>query len=406
MIEQIFDWYREQFTQNETFQGLIGTVAISGVLYSLKEVPIKVFELIYKYTTVRITFTTDDWTMFDVVTQWLHNNKKHMSNIRHFRITSENMYASTEGDVTLKGAISPDTGTHWFVRDYTLFIINRTTEDSQSQNFKETISITTLSWNHSALYNLLDEMLKGYFEQSDSIRISLWNKFGHWDSARKRAKRSLDSIFLKKGQKERIVKDICNFYENEAWYIKTGVPYRRGYIFHGQPGTGKSSLILALASQVGKPVYIIPANDCKSDGELIKAFNTVPNDSIIVLEDVDAMFAARDRKNKNEDKEIHGLTTSGLLNAVDGISGSHGRLFFVTTNHIDKLDPAFFRKGRCDVNEKLEYADKEIAVNMIEYMIGKEHVESICNNLTFPCPQSDIQNEIIKNVNDLSLHDK
>ena len=51
-----------------------------------------------------------------------------------------------------------------------------------------------------------------------------------------------------------------------------------------------------------------------------------------------------------------GVTFSGLLNAVDGVASQEGRLLFLTTNHIERLDPALIRPGRCDVHVKFDYA--------------------------------------------------
>lgn len=80
--------------------------------------------------------------------------------------------------------------------------------------------------------------------------------------------------------------------------------------------------------------------------------------SIIVLEDIDAIFVERgvsEEARKNDSR----VSFSGLLNAIDGVASQEGRIFFMTTNHIEKLDPALIRPGRCDVKLELKRASKQ-----------------------------------------------
>src|SRR5690606_38276676 len=76
-----------------------------------------------------------------------------------------------------------------------------------------------------------------------------------------------------------------------------------------------------------------------------------PPRCVVVIEDVDRAFHARERTedaNKN-------LTFSGLLNAIDGISAKEGRILVLTTNHPEVLDPALVRPGRVDRKFEVGY---------------------------------------------------
>jgi chaperone BCS1 len=100
-----------------------------------------------------------------------------------------------------------------------------------------------------------------------------------------------------------------------------------------------------------------------SDSSLISSITAVHHDSMVVLEDVDCCVAKRDGitvetikpGQKNGDKEAEvlpfGVTLSGLLNELDGMQSPSGVMFFMTTNHIEKLDAALLRPGRTDVKE-------------------------------------------------------
>ena len=61
--------------------------------------------------------------------------------------------------------------------------------------------------------------------------------------------------------------------------------------------------------------------------------------SIILLEDIDAAFVHREAG----DHGGSNVTFSGLLNTLDGVASSEERLIFMTTNHLERLDPALIR---------------------------------------------------------------
>ena len=63
-----------------------------------------------------------------------------------------------------------------------------------------------------------------------------------WALAGSRPKRPLSSVVLDRKIKKRIVEDASDFLKSEKWYADRGIPWRRGYLFHGKPGTGKTSL--------------------------------------------------------------------------------------------------------------------------------------------------------------------
>jgi len=110
-------------------------------------------------------------------------------------------------------------------------------------------------------------------------------------------------------------------------------------------------MIRALAGHFHKDVcFLQPAHPLMTDESLQQSIQTVPNNCIVVLEDVDALFGS-DRKTHSGDGGSNKapLTFSGLLNALDGVVNPDGTVFILTTNHIDRLDPALIRPGRVDL---------------------------------------------------------
>ena len=103
--------------------------------------------------------------------------------------------------------------------------------------------------------------------------------------------RSLDSVILGQGEKEHLIQDIEKFRRSKKRYAQLGVPYHRGYLLYGPPGTGKTSLVSALAQRFGLSIYLINLNEF-NDRTLIKAANDVPQNSLILFEDIDCMKKA------------------------------------------------------------------------------------------------------------------
>ncbi|KAJ3082574.1 mitochondrial chaperone [Rhizoclosmatium hyalinum] len=114
--------------------------------------------------------------------------------------------------------------------------------------------------------------------------------YWRWVQALK-STRSLSSVALDKTQETLLLRDLDTFVNDRGFYQRMGLPYRRGYLFSGKPGTGKTSLISAISATYNYDLYYMNLGDIKSDTDLASAFASVPKHSIIVLEDIDAQSA-------------------------------------------------------------------------------------------------------------------
>lgn len=182
-----------------------------------------------------------------------------------------------------------------------------------------------------------------------------------WDRRDDLPPRPLDSVILKAGQLERLVGDLGEFLTAEADYNRRSLPWHRGYLFHGVPGTGKTSVAKALAHHFDLPVYYLPLGDLKEDAELVRLVCRVEPRSMLILEDVDIFHAATQRDDEGK------VTLSALLNALDGIWTPHGLVTVLTTNDRDALDPALIRPGRVDLDEEFTVLDEEQATRMVDW---------------------------------------
>ncbi|ELQ32454.1 hypothetical protein OOU_Y34scaffold01153g2 [Pyricularia oryzae Y34] len=198
-----------------------------------------------------------------------------------------------------------------------------------------------------------------------------------WDTTLSKAKRSLNTVYLKDDTKKQLVSDIEDYLRasTRKYYHDRGIPYRRGYLLHGPPGTGKTSLSLALAGKFNLDVYMLHIPSVRHDNELTTLFTKLPPSCIVLLEDVDAVELQR-RHASHSDSEDESASEggmpgafgrrstcslSGLLNSLDGVASPEGRIIIMTTNNIEKLDEALIRDGRVDKKVFLGYMDEDSA---------------------------------------------
>ncbi|GMH45728.1 hypothetical protein BSKO_13691 [Bryopsis sp. KO-2023] len=187
------------------------------------------------------------------------------------------------------------------------------------------------------------------------LKGNFWKRYGD------HAGRDPKTLILPKDMCAEVLEDVKDFFSiaTRKWYMNFGIPYKRSLLLYGPPGSGKSSVIKMIASECGRSVcYLQPAG--MSDAALADAMEDLPRRTVLVLEDVDALFAAG-RESAKKQK----LTFSGVLNALDGlISPQNGQLIVMTSNHPERLDPAMIRCGRVDRRFELSAPTCDQAVRM------------------------------------------
>ncbi|KAJ6536501.1 P-loop containing nucleoside triphosphate hydrolase protein [Mycena vulgaris] len=237
------------------------------------------------------------------------------------------------------------------------------------------IEITLHTSDKNVLADLIQCAHQKYLEDGiSSVSVHITDNRGDWAKTITKSRRALSTLILPSDIKEMLLADAKEFLESEDWYNTAGIPHRRGYLLYGEPGTGKSSTIHALAGELGLEIYFISlASPGIDDHSLGKLISDTPSRCILLLEDIDCAFPSREDE-EGEDEELildkdgkplrqdqnpprSEVTLSGLLNVLDSVSSEEGRLTFATTNHIENLDPALIRAGRMDVKIQYKFAD-------------------------------------------------
>ena len=207
-------------------------------------------------------------------------------------------------------------------------------------------------------------------ELDDNIRIYISNN-NKWEKLNLLKKRSINTVFIK--YKDEILRDINKFMNNKSLYFEKGIKYKRNYLLHGPPGTGKTSLITAIASLYNLDIFMLNLGGNLSDTHLIKLVSKLPERSLLVLEDIDCLFESRESKTN--------ISFSTILNIFDGFACKNRLITFMTTNHKDKLDPSLTRPGRIDYILELNYANKRILSEMYYSYFNDDNFEDLYSEI-------------------------
>ena len=269
----------------------------------------------------------------------------------------------------------------------------------------------------SASITYFDKYYNNDKDDVNKISIYLTSQEGfYFNFLGKRHKRDMDSIYLPKKQKDDILADLAKFLkpETRARYLKLGINHKRVYLLEGVPGTGKTSIITAIASKFNFNIAIVSFVPKMTDVDLLRALRSIndthendndderkPKQSILVFEDIDCIFKER----KSHDENKNGITFSGLLNALDGITSNENLVCFITTNYKNNLDSALLRPGRVDYIMRFDYSIKEQIQDMYRDFTGGDSKAasdfySNCYELRIKMTTALLQQYLMKYIDD------
>ena len=360
---------------NQFLTGSVAVYLMGIVTYLMRNVPLAILRFLDRRVIARMYFDNSSWELrqtqmeFD---KW-YSNTKYMAGVRNFRLM-----------VTYDGTavVSPGGSVNFFILGWRLFWFT-TTKDTTERVTQETVyntSISTISfWGSSKVFERFIRLFSPTYDLSDeqSHYWVMWERDGDWCKQYKAKRRDWEDIVYNDQVRKTISTSVQKFFDNSSLYEKLSIPRKLTFLFHGEPGTGKTELTRAIASMTGYSIYPITMEG-KNVHAFIRALNLVPKDSIVLLEDVDSFSTKRQLRDfRAEASECETteapvgtdgnqqpqqqMTLSGLLNVLDGICPLDNLIVVITTNALEKLDTALYRKGRVDVLLEIKrFASDEI----------------------------------------------
>ncbi len=316
----------------------------------------------YAMVRVSLSLTVEDVEHKEAylwLSHWVENN------LRHRRINSLLLRKpeDDDDDSAKEGRqfrLIPEYGTYYMKYKKRLMVIKHRKDNQPNMTrMRPTHSMRLqiwLAWDRNIIFDIIQEAKAAYEEsQPTVVEYFRTDPYGDWNEE-DIPPRDLQSVYHPEELIRDLIGDVQTYLNSKKIYTDFGIPYRRGYLLAGPPGTGKSTLILAVASYFKLPIYSVPLRGTELTGErLIQLLSNCRKPSLIALEDVDCLEVATSRKSKSSE----GLTMADLLNVIDGIGASEDRVLFMTTNHPETLDAALTRAGRVDRKFYIDYARDE-----------------------------------------------
>jgi SpoVK/Ycf46/Vps4 family AAA+-type ATPase len=177
------------------------------------------------------------------------------------------------------------------------------------------------------------------------------NRRLEWDKLYMKTNKTLSNTIYSKHVTETLFDDVEWFMNNESWFADRGIPYKRGYLLSGVPGTGKTSVAKILANKYNLPIFVIDLQSIKNNSEftkLVTQINYLTDKRYIVsIEDIDRCDMFKDRYYCDRNNCV---TLQCFMNFLDGIVETHGRICIFTANDVTRIEenPAIIRPGRID----------------------------------------------------------
>lgn len=270
--------------------------------------------------------------------------------------------------------LEPDEGSVWFRWRRQWFRLERKRYFHLSEQMTQRLELRVFRRSRETVRELIAEAQKQESLELERETVimrprgkeALEKQYFPWREVVRRPIRHIDTVILEKSAKEELLNDMNLFWKRAEMdrYAARGIPYRRGYMFHGPPGTGKSSLAYAVAGIFGVDIFCLALTDpAMNDGHLLTLLSNLPQHCIVLMEDIDSgNFRSRDAVHNESGGRYDGneksVTLHGLLNAIDGVGAAEGRILIITTNFPERLDAALLRPGRIDFKVQFKQMSK------------------------------------------------
>lgn len=332
---------------NPFISGGLSVAVLASASNWLKGLPNKLIQNVLDWLLVTVRIENNFNDLYDYLNIFMMSKEiaKHSLGTLNFVDNSRRVILSSD-----------DGSGKWLLWDRNLIHIRKSRPETQSSKSGESKSmremlalcgpeyftVTCFSWDRTIIKRFLEHLVELHTPKDESIRVQVYSNAGSvWFARGSVTERPFESVIMPNHLGDQIISDMKHFLGAEHRYMMLGLPYHRGYLLYGPPGSGKTSIVHAIASRMDKRIMILDLSTVANDADLTTLVSTAC-DSLLFIEDIDCLFVERDATEKLK------ISFSGLLNALDGLLASRGTIVVMTTNHFEKLDPALVRAGRID----------------------------------------------------------
>jgi mitochondrial chaperone BCS1 len=398
VLQKILDFLQA----NQILLTALGIGGAGTIILWLKGVPQVIYNFLKKEFTTEMTITSYNTSFFDVL-KFIGITYKD-KNFRKLKLIGSRWGWKTGKDD--RSILTMGYGTH-IIRYKGNFLLVTLTKETANQTVddKDTLTFSKLGRDHK----IFDIIIKDAETLNNDTNVNkIYKMEQSWSYIKDQKKRSIESIFLEKDKKNLLIKTLDEFLGKEEWYLSHGIPYQLGILLYGPPGTGKTSLIKAIASYLDYAIYYLPVDKLSS---IEDASSSLPDKCIMVIEDIDSNPYVKGNSGQNPISgnvpsenigsilldTMHGLGLSEILNSMDGLFSSHGRILIATTNHIEKLDAALIRPGRIDLKLDINYINKEILKEFLDSFFPNNYIKDEDIEINRKATVAELQNLVLQN---------
>lgn len=379
-LHDIYQYLTVQLKTNQFFSAAFVGSLITGSFIYLKAVPAWIWSKIIRHTSYTITIYQND-RFFYLFEDWF--NKKYPQTYRNVQVKYE--------DKNIKYEQESVNVWFWYKNRYI-----------QISNSKERIdnasSVTDRYFSKYTIFGIfakkqLQSLIKEVYDSEEknenklTIRI-LYNNGGAYSIYVN--PKPLHKVIINEKIKSDLISYIDNFKNGQKWYNDRQVRYKTGILLEGEPGNGKTSLALSIAQHLGYQYLSVNLADLAVPLDNISS--QCNQKFVIVFEDIDVCFNMRESSNPT-------VSFDSMLKILDGYCLDENIIIILTTNHIEKLDPALIRAGRID---KIVNIPNPSIVEVNEYLNVFYNTNISLEKYTKTLCMAEIQNICLTNKDDIN----
>ncbi len=382
MWDSTWNLFETYVLKNQFASGGIMTVIMGSIAVYCRALPGRFKNWFYRQFTVSCTIPSTTEQFYHIHT-WL-TTRRYIRRCRNLMVVQNIQHGDENedddpwaADKPKKGNANtymvPDYGRHFFMFRRRPVIVSRF-KDKDFQVWASTnprdVTVKPEEY-HITVFGRSRKHLEAIFKDAESMfqvkednRVKVYFKNYHgWTLGTKKLPRELNSVITKDNIGKHVCEYLNNFKASRKWYEKLGIPYHTGVLFYGPSGNGKTSQLLAIASECKMNLAMMNLSNISNSG-LVMLLTQLPKNTILALEDIDCTPVTKKRETSDTGEDNLNANLGDILNVLDGLYTPDGLIVFMTTNHIDKLDTALIRPGRVDLRYYIGQPDGETAAHL------------------------------------------